>query len=65
MLVAIAYGKGVILSEPYEKMNGEYFAGFIRSKMNLMFGNAGPKADGKRIFIMDNDPSQNSNQARA
>ena len=65
MVVAIAYGKGVILSEPYEKMNGKYFASFVRKNMNLMFGNAGPKAYGKRIFVMDNCPSQNSNQAKA
>ena len=30
LLVAIAYGKGVILAEPYEKMNADFFSDFIR-----------------------------------
>ena len=29
-MVAIAHGKGVILNEPYEKMNAQFFANFIR-----------------------------------
>ena len=28
-----------------------------------MFGKAGPKADGKRLFVMDNDPCQTSKKA--
>ena len=62
-IVAIAYNKGMILVEEYEHMNGQYFAKFIRSKLNYTFGQAGPKFDGKRIFCMDNDPSQNSEVA--
>ena len=50
VLVAIAYGKGVILKVPYEKMTGEFFATFIREHFNLT-----PKADGRRFF-----PSQTS-----
>ena len=30
LTVAIAYGKGVVLKEAYEKMNGRFFAQFIR-----------------------------------
>ena len=60
VLVAIAYGKGVILKLPYEKMIGEFFAKFIREHFNLTFANAGPKADGRHLFVMDNDPSQTS-----
>ena len=63
VMVAIAYGKGVILNEPYDKMNGIFFADFIRQHFNLCFGRAGPKRDGKRVFIMDNDPSQVSKLA--
>lgn len=65
MLVAIAYGKGVIVAEQYEKMNGEYFSQFVKNRMNLLFAKSGPKYNGKRVFLMDNDPSQNSTRALA
>ncbi|XP_068724121.1 uncharacterized protein [Montipora capricornis] len=64
VLVAIAYGKGVILKVPYQKMTGEFFATFIREHFNMTFANAGPKADGRRLFVMDNDPSQTSRVAK-
>ena len=64
-LVAIAYGKGVILVEEYERMNGQYFSTFISEHLNLAFGKAGPKYNSLRMFCMDNDPSQNSQQALA
>ena len=63
VMVAIAYGKGVILNEPYDKLNGQFFANFIRQHFTLCFGRAGPKRDGKRLFVMDNDPSQVSKLA--
>ena len=63
ILVAIAYGKGVILKEPYEKMNGRFFSQFIRDYFNLCFAAAGPKRNGQCLFVMDNDPSQNSRPA--
>lgn len=65
LLVAIAYGKGVIFVEEYEKMNGTYFANFIQRNMNIIFAKAGPKFNGQRLFLMDNDPSQNSVKASA
>ena len=40
-----------------------FFAKFIGESFNLCFGKAGPKVDGKRIFVMDNDPSQTSKMA--
>ena len=40
-----------------------FFANFIREHFNLRFAHAGPKRDGKRIFVMDNDPSQVSKVA--
>ena len=46
VIVAIAYGKGVILKVQYEKMTSEFFATFIREHLNPTFTNAGPKADG-------------------
>lgn len=63
VLVAIAYGKGVIMKVPYENMSGDFFAMFIRSHFNLAFGQAGPKMNGRRLFVMDNDPSQRSKVA--
>ena len=56
--MSIAYGKGVIFKEPYEKLNGKFFVNFIRKHFNLCFVRAGPKRDGKRILAMGNDPSQ-------
>ena len=58
--MALAYGKGVIFKVPYEKMTGEFFATFIWEHFNLTFPNTAPKADGRRLFVMDNDPSQTS-----
>lgn len=48
---------------PYENMSGDFFAMFIRSHFNLAFGQAGPKMNGRRLFVMDNDPSQRSKVA--
>lgn len=63
LMVAVAYHQGVILKEPYEKLNGNFFANFIRRHFNLCFARAGPKKDGKRIFVQDNDPSMVSKAA--
>ena len=64
VLMAIAYGKGVIFKVPHKKMTGECFATFILEHSSLTFGNASPKADGRRLFVMDNDPSQTSRVAK-
>ena len=40
VLAAVAWGKGVILSEVNEKMNGDFFAQFIKENFNLCFGKA-------------------------
>ena len=63
VIVAVAWRQGVILMEEYEKMDGTFFAQFIRNHFNLCFGKAGPKAYGKRLFLMDNDPSQTSKKS--
>ena len=39
-------------------MNSAFFASFIRYHFNNAFARASPKNNGKRVFIMDNDPSQ-------
>ena len=62
-LVAIAYSKGVVLIEEYNHMNGSYFAEFVRNRLNVTFAKAGPKYNSLRLFVMDNDPSQNSRKA--
>ena len=64
VIVAIAYGKGVTLKVPYEKMTGEFFATFIPEHFNLTFAKAGPKGDGRHLFRMDSDPSQTSRVAK-
>ena len=63
VMVAVAYHQGVILKEPYEKLNGNFFASFIRRHFNLCFARTGHKKDGKRVFVQDNDPSMVSKAA--
>lgn len=63
IMVAIAYKKGVILKEVYERMDGAFFAEFIKMHFNICFGKAGPKAYGRRLFVMDNDLCQTSKKA--
>ena len=48
LIVAIAYGKGVVLKEVYEKMDGQFFAQFIRTHFNIAFARSGPKRYGRR-----------------
>ena len=50
VLVAIAHGKGVVLREPYEKMNGNFFSEFIKEQFNTTFARAGPKTKGKAFI---------------
>ena len=60
LLVAISYDKGVIMAEPYDKMNSQFFSSIIRRHFPTLFEVAG-KGDSKRkIFLVDNDPSQTS-----
>ena len=44
-------------------MNGAFFANFVKENLNMCFAKAGPKVQGKRIFLMDNCPCQNSKVA--
>ena len=60
--VAISYGKGVILCEKYDSLNGNYFSSLIEREFERMF-EASQK--GSKLFIQDGDPSQNSALARA
>lgn len=65
LMVAVAYGKGVVLIEAYEKLNAQFFSTFIRQHFNLAFGKSGPKVNQSRMFVMDNDPSQTSMMSMA
>ena len=64
LLVAIAYTKGVICAEPYLKMDGPYFARFIRRHFPNLFESTGHNDIDDRLFVMDNDPSQTSAAAK-
>ena len=64
LMVAVDFGNGVILRVAYEKMDGEFFANFIREHFNLCFGKARPKTDGKRLFVMSNKPDSFESIAR-
>lgn len=63
LMVAISHGKGVIICEPYEKMNGTYFARFIEENFGRMFRAANKGRS--RVWLQDGDPSQNCALAKA
>ena len=64
VIVAIAYGRGVISAEPYERMADEYFARFIRRNFPILFEITGKNEEEPKLFVMDNDPSQTSAKAK-
>ena len=49
--------------ERYDKINGNFFADFIKNKFNTCFAIATLKHDRKRLLVMENDPSQSSKAA--
>ena len=62
LIVAISYGKGIIVCEPYQKMSGAYFASFIRRNFEHMFEDADKDSS---TWVQDGDPSQNSRAAQS
>ena len=60
-MVAISHGKGVLVCERYEKLDGNYFASFIDQYFNTMFERACKGLS--RLWLQDGDPSQNSKAA--
>ena len=60
--MAISYNVGVILREEYERMTGNFFSSFIDKTFEQMFVKS--KTGNTRLFIQDNDPSQNSAVAK-
>ena len=61
-MVAIAYTNGTIICEEYEKLNGAYFADFVKRNFVDMFGAA--DKDHVKYFPQDGDRSQNSKVAQ-
>ena len=61
LIVTITYGKGVTFIERYEKMNGDYFADFLRRNFQTIVENSGKET---RLWVQDGDPSQNSNKSK-
>ena len=59
LLVAIAYNRGVFFVEEYTKMNGAYFRDFVSRNFPVLFHGR----ECRKMFIMDNDPSQTSTMA--
>ena len=60
-IVCIAYGKGVYFCEQYKKMNGGYFAGFIRrNSTEIVRKSCNPASN---LFVQGGDLSQNSKAA--
>ncbi|XP_028403948.1 uncharacterized protein LOC114526537 [Dendronephthya gigantea] len=64
LLVAMAHGHGVICAEPYVKMDGPYFARFIRRHFPILFDITKNDNTTPKLFVMDNDPSQTSAVAK-
>ena len=61
-MVALSYGKGEVLCNQYETLNRQYFKSLMEQEFPRMFrvcNKARP-----RLFMQDNDPSQNSALAR-
>lgn len=63
-MVAVSFKHGVTLVEQYDKMNGIYFAGFITRNFESCFERSNIIGNQRRLFVMDNDPSQNSTRAK-
>ena len=59
LLVAIAYNMRVFCVEEYTKMNAIYFSEFVRRNFPALFHGR----ERRKIFVMDNDPSQTSAMA--
>ena len=60
LIVVIAYGKDVIFVKPYEKMTADFVSCFVHRNLPTLFEIAGKEEQDRKIFVMDNDPSQTS-----
>ena len=57
-MVALSYGKGVVLCKQYETLNGQYCKSLNEREFPRMFRVC--KKARQKLFMQDNDPSQNS-----
>ena len=57
-MVAVTQGKGVLVCERYDKMDGNYFISFIDQHFNTMFEQSCKGLS--RLELQDGHPSQNS-----
>ena len=65
LLVGVTHGLGVTVAEEYTKMDGSYFARFVQTTMERSLGDTAMQKERESlIFVMDNDPSQNSRVAK-
>ena len=64
LIVAISYREGVVMCDQYEKLNGCYFADLVKREFPKAFRRAKKNKNG-RLRVQDNDPSQNSADARS
>ena len=62
MIVAISYSKGVIFCEQYDKLDGDYYANFIRRNFTVKLRKSGKR--NSKLFLQDNCPIQNCAKAR-
>ena len=62
MIVAISYSKVVIFCEQYEKLDGDYYANFIRRNFRKMLQKSGNRKF--TIFLQDSCPIQNCAKVR-
>ena len=58
LFVSISYNKGVIACDPYEKLDGPYFEGYVRRTFPGLFKKA--KKGKSMLWLQDGDPSQKS-----
>ena len=64
IMAAISYGQPVLIAKPFVKMNGQYFESFIDNDFDSVFQRAN-NTDGRyRLWVQDEDPSQNSARAK-
>ena len=62
MIVAILYCNGFILYEQYEKLDGDYYANFIRRNLRKMLQKSGKRKS--KLFLQDNCTIHNCAKAR-
>jgi len=60
-MVALSYGKGIVVCEPYERLCGAWYAAFVRRCFPQAFLLS--QKTQSRVFVQDNDASQQSSPA--